>query len=217
MTCNAVAPQGFKFWDMSKDFVLTVNAPWDASNQRYDFDGSSSANINSPITFDQRAFALEFTLTPKDERMILPGQEKACIFSKVEKYQELIGEEDAWVGLQACFIRSGDTKLDININDGGSPPVGTLIGVFSRVIRDVPIKIRVIFNETHVTSSIDGMSISKQIPYSRSGIPWENAVPLTLGAEIDHDVKKQKRNFLNAYLSDMKWGTYEEFPYIKRR
>jgi len=222
-SCNPVAPQGFKFWDMSKDFVLTVNAPWDASNQRYDFDGSSSATINFPILFDNRAFALEFTLTPKEEHLILPGQEKACIFSKVDQVRGMIGEEDSWVGFQACFIRSDDTMLDISINDGGITPVGTVMGGFSRVSRDVPINVRVIFNETHVTSSVDGMRTSKQIPYNRSGIPWDNALPLTLGAEIDRDVPEQRRNFLNAYLSDMQWGTYEElyhmqqFRHLKRR
>jgi len=208
-SCNGVAPQGFKFWEMSRDFVMTVNAPW--GDHGYNFDGTTSASIDSPIVFGTRAFVMEFVLTPKNEDLVPLGQEVACVLSKVEKKQ-IRTTGDAWVGLRACFTGFRNTLLDVSINDGGVAPVGTRIGGFERVSRGVPISIRVAFNETHVTSWVNGKYSSEPIPASRARTPWDNSVPLMLGAEATHDVPGQHRYFLNAYLSDLQLGTYEELP-----
>jgi len=214
--CNGIVPQGFKFWEMSRDFVMTVNAPWDDRARRYNFDGNTSASINSPIVFGTRAFVLEFVLTPKSENLVPPGQELACVLSKVEKNQVRM-RGDAWVGLRACFTSFHDTLLDVSINDGGLTSVGTRIAGFDHISRDVPISIRVLFNETDVTSWVNGKFSSERIPASRARTPWDNSVPLVLGAEATHDVPGQHRYFLNAYLSDLQLGTYEELPDINQR
>jgi len=214
--CNQITPQGFKFWEMSRDFVVTVNAPWDGRTQRYNFDGTTSASINSPIVFGTRAFVMEFVLTPKSGNLVPPGQEVACVLSKVEKNQIRM-RGDAWVGLRACFTRVHNTLLDVSINDGGLASVGTRIAGFDHVSRAVPISVRVVFNETHVASWVNGKFSSEAIPASRARTPWDNSMPLMLGAEATNDVPGQQRYFLNAYLSDMQLGTYEELPDIKKR